>query len=234
VADIWSSTELKRKFLNLIRRPESDEDLLEPDGVTNTVWDLLSEAQDHWMGILASTFPDSQYGAPVLMTTADGGYTYTFGNDLEGQPIFPLGHVEIRLSRTGRVLIPSADFGNGDFVMEGDRIRIPGGRSKTFSSGPYARFVTPPTKISASVEPVLKPRDARSLIVTRAGILWAIRGNLRDPRPWEQLEAVQWGRIANQLATQFHLAGAQAVDDGSEDAWWHNIDTGEGYVRYGS
>src|SRR5687767_14750716 len=141
MADIWDSANLARKFYNRIRRPSSDEELKEPDDVTDAVWDLLSEAQDYWMMILASTIPEPNYGAPTLLTTADGGLTYTFGNDLEGQPISPMGHVEIRESRTGRLLIPSTDWGNGDFMMEGDRIRIPGGRTRSFGAGPYARFV---------------------------------------------------------------------------------------------
>lgn len=231
MADIWDSANLSRKFLNRIRRPSADEELLEADGVTSAVWDLLSEAQDYWMEILAAVVPDANYGAPVLMTTADQGETYTFGNDPLGQPIFPVGHVEIRESRTGRLLIPSADWGNGDFLMEGDRIRIPGGRKKIFSSGPYARFVTPWGKIDAATQPTMKPPRARALIVTRAAIIWAVQGGLRDPSPWQRLEAEQWGVIANSLATQFHLAGAPAVDDYS-DEWWKSIDTGAGYVRY--
>ena len=205
--------------------------MLEADGVTDATWDLLSDAQDYWFRIFAATRPEPLYGAPVLMTTADLGYTYTFGLDAEGQPIFPLGHVEIRESRTGRLLIPTADWGSGDFVMEGDRIRIPGGRTKTFSTGPYARFVTPPTKINAATQPLLKPRDARILIVLRAAIMWANQGGLRDPKSWEQEEAVQWGAISSALATQYHLSGALSVDDG-EDDWYRSIDTGAGYTRY--
>jgi hypothetical protein len=231
MADIWDSANLHRKLLNRIRRPAADEELIEPDNATDAIWDLLSEAQDYWMEILAATIPDPNYGAPVLMTTADLGLTYTFGLDAEGQAVFPVGHIELRESRNGRLLIPSADWGNGDFVMEGDRIRIPGGRTRIFSAGPYARFVTPWTKISAAVQPTMKPARARALIVTRAAIIWAVQGGLRDPAPWEKLEAVQWGVLANSLATQFHLSGAQAVDDYS-DEWWKSIDTGAGYVRY--
>jgi hypothetical protein len=231
MADIWDSANLRRKFLNKIRRPSTDEDLLEPDGVTDATWDLLSEAQDYWVRIIASTYPEALYGDPVLLTTADAGKTYSFGNDTEDQPIFPIGHVEVRESRTGRLLIPSTDWGSGDFVMEGNKIRIPGNRTKLFSAGPYARFVSPPTKISAAVQPVIKPGSARILIVLRAAITWANQGGLRDPSPWAQEEAVHWGTIANAYRTQFHLAGAQAVDDGDDD-WWHNIDTGADYVRW--
>ena len=231
MADLWSSANLRRKLLNKIRRPATDEDLLEPDGVTDATWDLLSEGQNHWVEIIAATIPDAMYGAPVLMTTADGGLTYTFGNDAEAQPIYPLGHAEIRESRNGRLLIPTTDWGDGDYVPEGNRIRIPNGRTKLFSSGPYARFVTPPTKIDAAREPTLMPPFARELIVIRAAIIWANRGGLRDPNPWMLEEGIVWGRIANTLATQFHLKGAQAVDDGDGE-WYHNIDTGAWYTRY--
>lgn len=234
MADLWDSANLRRKLLNKIRRPASDEDLLEPDGTTDATWDLLKEGQEHWVAIIASTVPEALYGAPVLLTSADGGKTYTFGNDGNGQPIFPLGHVEIRASRTGRLLIPTAEYGNGDFVMEGDRIRIPGNKSKTFGGvGPYARFVTMPDTLDATHQPIIKPGPARILIVLRAAITWANQGGLRDPSPWEREEAEKWGLWLNAYRTQFHLAGAQAVDDG-DDYWWHNIDSGEGYVRYGA
>lgn len=231
--DLWDSAGLSRKFLNKIRRPSTDEDLLEADGVTSAVWDLLSDAQDYWVRIIASTRPEPLYGAPVLLTSADGGYTYTFGLDAEGQPIFPIGHVEIRQSRSGRLLIPTADWGSGDYVMEGNKIRIPNGKTKTFASvGPYARFVTPPTKINGATQPVIQPGSARILIVLRAAIMWAAQGGLRDPSPWEREEAEQWASISMAYATQFHLSGAQAVDDGDDGNWWAGVDTGAGYVRY--
>lgn len=232
MADIWDSANLRRKLLNKLRRPATDEDMLEPDGSTDATWDLLSEAQDYWFRIIASTRPEPLYGAPVLLTTADSGLTYTFGTDANGLAVFPIGHVEIRESRNGRVLIPSADWGSGDYVMEGDRIRTPNGKTKTYTAGPYARFVTPPTQISASVQPTLKPASARILIVLRAAINWANQGGLRDPSPWEREEAAAWGTIANALATQFHLSGAQAVDDGDTGNWWSSVDSSNWYTRY--
>lgn len=231
MADRWDSLNLVRKCINRARRPDTDEEMLESDGVTNAWYDLLSEAQDHWVRRIAAIYPEALYGAPVKLTTADGGYTYTFGNDADGQPIFPIGHVELRESRTGRVLIPGADWQDNDFVMEGNKIRIPNGRTKTFTSGPYARFVAPPTNISAAVQPVINPPQARVLIVLRAVITWATNGNLRDPSPWEREEQSQWETIANAYRTQFHLSGAQAIDDDYGE-WWKGIDTGEGYQRW--
>lgn len=205
--------------------------MLEADGTTDAWYDLLSEAQDHWVRRIASVYPEALYGAPVKLTTADGGYTYTFGNDADGQPIFPLGHVEVRMSRTGRVLIPGTDWQNNDFVLEGNKIRMPNGKSKTFTDGPYARFVSPPTQISAVVQPVINPPQARILIVLRAVIKWATNGGLRDPSPWEREEQVEWENIAAAYRTQFHLAGAQAINE-DDGEWWRGIDTGEGYQRW--
>jgi hypothetical protein len=205
--------------------------MLEPDGATNAWYDLLSEGQDFWVRRIASVYPEALYGAPVKLTTADLGYTYTFGLDADGMAIFPIGHVEIRASRTGNVLIPGTDWQNNDFVLEGSKIRMPNGRQRTFTDGPYARFVAPPTNISAAVQPVINPPQARILIVLRAVITWATNGGLRDPSPWEKEELVQWSAIADSYRTQFHLAGAQAIgeDDGE---WWRGIDTGAGYQRW--
>lgn len=233
VADIWDSANLLRKCNNEARRPNPDEETVEVDGVTSSWYDLLSEAQDYWVRRIASTYPEALYGPPTRMISIDGGETYYFGCDANGQKIFPIGHVEIRQSRNGRVWVPGADWqSNRDFVLEGTQIRFPDGKKKTFADGPYARFITPPTQISAAVQPVLQPPSARKLLVLRAVIYWAGRGNLRDPAQWERRENDEWNNsIIPMYRTQYHLAGAQAVPEDDEQ-WWHGIDTGEGYTRW--
>lgn len=231
----WDTANLVRRCKFKTRRPDAgqDEEMLDPDLVVDGFWyDLLTEAQDYWTDIMASTVPEALYGPPTLMQTADGGATWYFGSPAANPKVYPIGHLEIRESRSGRVMIPGTDWQSKDFVMEGDHIRLPNGKSKLFSAGPYARFVTRPSGINAATEPTIQPPGARILLVNRACILWCSQGGgMRDSTAFEKEEAMNWNRIVNALRTQFHLAGAQAVDDEGGD-WWHGIDTGEGYTRW--
>lgn len=228
---LWDSADLLRRCLFRSRRPDTDEEMTDSSG--GSYWyDLLTEAQSYWYDLFAATVPEVLYGPPVLMQTADAGYTYYFGSPTADPKVYPIGHLEIRESRSGRVLIPGSDWQERDFVMEGDHIRIPNGKQKTFTAGPYARFVTRPGAISATIQPTLQPPDARMLLVNRALILWAGQaGGMRDPSSFEKEEANNWSRILNSLRTQFHLAGAVGVDDESQ-AWWLGISDGSDYTRW--
>lgn len=230
---LWDTADLVRRCVFKSRRPDAGADEEMTDSVGVSFWyDLLTEAQDYWYDIIASTVPEVLYGPPVLMQTADNGFTYYFGSPAANPKVFPIGHLEIRETRSGRVLIPGADWQEKDFVMEGDHIRLPNGKSKIWPAGPYARFVTRPGAIAAGVEPTLQPPGARILLVNRALILWCSQaGGIRDSSGFEKEEAMNWNRIVNALRTQFHLAGAAAIDDEGGD-WWHGIDTGEGYTRW--
>ena len=132
--------------------------------------------------------------------------------------------------------MPTVEWGNsGDYILEGNRIRWPNGQRRTFgSTGPVARFITPPTEISASVEPALKPAFARILLVHRACVKWARRGGLRDPQPFLDQEAEAWlgapengvMGILGALRTQANFSGLQAVAPHDVEAWWRGMDTG--------
>ena len=154
------------------------------------VYVLLSKGQEKVFEMFAVHFPEVLYGAPGLMTTADGGYTYSFASS-----VFPYGSVEIRSSRSGALLTPTTDWGEGDFVWEGDSIRIPNGKTRTFADGPYARCIAPPADITASVEPTLVPAMARALIMYYALYLWAERGagmNQADPNRYLGMFQSAW------------------------------------------
>ncbi len=172
--------------------------------------------------------------APTLMTSADSNETYTFGNDADSVALVPLA-VVIYAKKDGRILRPGTYWDNAaDYVWEGDRIRFARGKVKAFSDGPYARFITPPGEISGSIEPTLKPKRARALLVYRAVALWATRGGIRDPQPYFDMEERTWvGRpevgdygLLGQLKMQNPFQGLEAfgaqslgilegVDDGS-------------------
>lgn len=170
-----TSAELLAGFNLYAMRPATDESITDAQK-----YQLLTEGQKHVYGMFAIHFPEILYGAPTIMTTADGGYTYQFTGS-----VFPFGNVEIRSSRNGNLMIPGTDWdGNADYVWEGSQIRIPNHRTRTFSDGPYARYISSPSDISASTQPSLVPAFARSLILYYALYLWSEIGagvNQADP-----------------------------------------------------
>jgi hypothetical protein len=234
----WDLADVLARCKRLAFRPGVDPQMGDPDWYA-----FISEAQEYWVSMLASHVPESQYGPPELMATADGGFTYYF-SAIPPNNKYPLGHAELRFSKTGRLLRPGAEFDPAcEYVPEGDHIRFPGQKSKSFPDGaPYARYVKIPAAIAGAGDAanlVLKPDPARMLIVFRAAIIWATRGGYRDPAPFEKLERKAWagdpelpGDIGwmGALKMQFLFAGAAAWPAGSSvDNWWRSIDDGSGY-----
>lgn len=139
---------------------------------------------------LSAHVPEVNYGDPTKLVTSDSGVTYEFPDNYVGSGVTEVFACEIydTLLR-GRLLKPATFWSaSGDYVFEGDKIRFPGGQTQTFRDGPYARYVQLPPPITAIQEPVLKPKDARALIVTRAAILWATQGGFLDPAVYEGYE----------------------------------------------
>lgn len=229
----YDSADLLRRARFEARRPAIDMAFGK-----ETWYDFLSQAQEHWYDVFASLIPASLYGAPVLLTTADGGETYTFGLDADGNAISPIGAVEVRATRSGDLLNPGAEFDDScDFTIEGTKIRIPGGRKRTFSSGPYARFITPPTVIDDETEPTLQPLRARKLLVFRAVALWAEGPGMRDPEPFYSKEGRLWRGNPEQgdygllgsLRNQFLNQGLEGTRQDAGEAWWRGIQQSPGY-----
>lgn len=210
----WDSADLLARVRRYINRPDDDELV-----TTTFVYALLTEAQTEVLGALATLAPLSQMGAPVLMTTADSGVTYTFGTDANGYAIFPLA-CEVYGEVNGRELSACSWQYGGDFVIEGDKIRMPGNVAQTFDSGPYARFVRADASISASIEPILKPAPARVLLVQKALINYAAVGGLRDPQPWQEKYDASWKTWLTAMRTQF-ADGAGVANEGlATPRWW--------------
>jgi hypothetical protein len=178
--------------------PASSEEQGPTDADHTAFWyALLTEAQLHWTGIIAVTVPDEMYTQEKL-TTADAGVSYSFSAE-------PMGsHYELRRSPTGALMVPGPEWDpSADFVIDGAKIRFPGQKAKTFTNGPWARYVPMPGVIDATHEPTLKPTYARILLVHRACIYWAERGGLRDPGPFRRLEDDAW--FGDQDKGQFGL-----------------------------
>ena len=225
---LYSSSDLLDRFRRYADRPSTDEDLLDAD-----IYAYLTDAQVQVVGELAALFPRLLMSAPTLMTTADSGVTYTVGTDSEGATIYPFGHAEVYAQATNGQEMYGSTYGayNGDFVFEGGAIRVPSGNTRTFNSGPYIRYVALPITISASVEPILNPKQVRVLLLYRALVLWANTGGHRDPRPFEDMYQTAWlgsnrtGGLLAMLTTQYRQSGNAALA-GVE--WWRAFKMGGG------
>ena len=189
---------------------------------------LLTEAQKHWYGVFSQFFPEVLYGDPTKMVTSDDK-VFTFADD-----VFPIGGVEIRASRNGELLIPTVEWDDqGDFVPEGSQIRIPGNRTRSFSDGPYARYIIPAGELDADNAPTLKPDFARVLIGDEALVMFAESGGgNRDPKIYKALKQRHWegdpeivgGGILGTLNDQYFGVGAAAAP--TAGVWWRGPDLG--------
>jgi hypothetical protein len=214
---LYDSDFLLEAFRDEADRPDDDEDLTDAK-----VYRYLTRAQVPVYSAITARFPRLLMGAPALMSSSDGGYTYTVGTDSEGSTIYPFGHAEVySRSLNGAELYGSTYGGfNGDVVFEGSKIRIPAGNTKTFASGPYIRYVALPLTISDSVEPTLQPKQIRGLILQQALILWANSGGHRDPRPYEENYQREWMSALELLTTQYKNSMDAALAGVAWFRWW--------------
>lgn len=203
-------------------RPATDADM------TAAKWyALLTLGQQHWTNVLATHYPEAAYGAPVQLVSDDSGATYRLPL-VDDAEVFPMGLFELRARRNGPVLTVGAEFDDVDFTLEGTKLRVPHGKTRTFSDGPWIRYAAPPGAIDEDTEPTLKPVQARPLIAYHALWLWASRPpQPADPGFFAAMEQKAWSGdpeipgdygLEGALATQY--LPAQPVELG--DAWWRN------------
>lgn len=215
----FDSADLLSRVKALVNRPSTDEAITDAQ-----YYVMLGDGQRRVMELLAFHAPESNYGAPTLMTTADSGATYTFGTDADTANICPIGHVEIRSSKTGPMIPPASEWDTSTlaFLFESDKIRWPGQKTRTFADGPYARFITPPGLLNASVAPTLKPLFARELIVYDAAERAAVRVGM-DPTPFGQMFDARYPEILQAIITSFHGTGIVATQGGANGLWWRGF-----------
>jgi hypothetical protein len=234
----WDSADLLARAKLHAKRPATDA------GTTDANWyTLLGDAQLAEYKNISVHAPGVLFGAPTALTSSDSGVTYYFADDADGDPIVPMGPIELYDNLSRPPLRPGTFWSDAaDYVLEGDHIRMPGNKARTFGSGfPQARYITPPTVISASTAPTLKPKAARELIVFRACVLWAQRGGRRDPRPYQDDWNKAWfgDPATGQMGWIYVLkgldpfAGVEAHEGRQFNTLLGNVDTGAGYTRLG-
>ena len=175
------SADLLARAKRLAQRPATDEDMADADWYA-----FLTEAQDYWVRSIAQHDPKVLCGAPVALTTGDGGLTYTFAS-------VPVAVEEITDGNGGQPvsLGPYWDVAT-DFTWEGDdTLRSCRGVARTFTNGLYARYVAAPGTVDGATQPTI-PTMFRLLLVPRACVLYARRGGYRDPEPYLAEERRLW------------------------------------------
>lgn len=214
---LYDSADLLQRFRDYSDRPADDQDL-----TATKIYRYLTDAQQMVYGEIISRFPRLLMSAPVLMTSADNGTTYTVGTDSEGSAIYPFGHAEVYAKLpNGRELFGSTFAAHdGDVVFEGSKIRIPAGETEVFTAGPYIRYVPLPLQIDASTEPTLEPKQIRPLILYLGLVNWANSGGHRDPRPFQEMYDQAWNSALLLLTTQYRQAAQAALAGVTWWRWW--------------
>jgi hypothetical protein len=212
----YDSADLLDRLRQEADRPTSDADLTDAKA-----YRLLSDAQLDVTMMVAQHIPHLMYGAPALMTSADEK-VYT----LPGSPTPEwIGPVEVYPALGQQPLIEGSFWDDAaDFTREGpSTIRICGNRTRTFSDGPYVRYVAKPTVISASVEPTLYPVEARLAVVKFAAAKYARQGGFRSRTEIQEYQAeamaILWGRDGIGGVIPPYKQGA--VDTGGQNAPWY-------------
>jgi hypothetical protein len=183
---------------------------------------VLADAQEAVYTDLAPRVPGAFMSAPAQLTSSDGGVTYTFAS-------YPFGHVEVYAQELGgRVLTASTyDDPTGDFVIQGQTIRTPGNRARTYASGPWARYVSMPVRISASEEPSVQPESARELILWKAlDMATDVAMGAMDPTPWRERYAD--ARMRWLITWQTQYATQTQPGRGRGPSWWLAMDAWNG------
>lgn len=221
----WDSTELRDRLLLHLGRGNGG--VMQYDELWNAarVWQVLGDGNEMVFADVSPVVPLIFVGDPVQLKTTDGGVTYDF-------PTWPTGHVEVYAQENGGRVLRGSSYGNlaGDFVFEGDKLRMPGDRARTFSGGaPWARFCGFPPRMSDTVQPTLKPYAARELILY-ASMLKAsdVPGAQLDAAPWEKRYSQALTRYFTSWQTQ--AAAPQAGEWSLDRAWWLNLSNFNGFV----
>lgn len=150
------------------------------------VYARLAQAQNDVVADVVARNPQilyskAAYGSTPTLSTSDN-QVFTFGTDVNGDPLFPIGKVMIYDSLTA---IPDTPWREGwDYLNEGTQIRIP--NNGTYGGTLYWRGVAPFVPISASNQPTLIPPPSRMLIVYKAVEQYAMEGS-RDEKLEEKM-----------------------------------------------
>ena len=168
------------------------------------IFAFLQEAENETKRRLLQACPWLVLQAPTLMVTADGGLTWQYGLDADGNAIAPLGGCAIYRRKED---VPDFPLERGvDYLDENIQLRMPSNRPDPISfpdGAPYYYGNVPTVFIDATHNPTLMPIDARILIVWKATENALIALGADESKAMTKFEENMAGMIASeQLASQ--------------------------------
>ena len=177
------------------------------ESTTDDVWyDFGTEAQDRVSRMLGLYVPDALWTVPTELSSADSGYTYTFGTDVDSEAIFAFGHFQLfenQESIPDYPLVPGVDYTveSTNTADRGTVIRIPANRPRTFTDGgPYAQYAAPTNVITSSTQPTI-PKFARKPMVSDMVRLAKNRLGMDGSGDDQQFES-EWLEVLATIRTQ--------------------------------
>ena len=214
---VWQSADLLARTRTEIQQPAGTNFPQDSD-----LYTLLGNAQNRVLTMLSITVPESQYGAPFLLTSTDGGFTFYFGVDSDGNQIFPFG--EFELYRSLNAVADSPMDPSSEFLVEGDHIRIPGNLPYAGpASGPYCRMLTPGLLLDATHAPVLKPVQARQcLVYLAASDYFRIAGDANGESEYETRFEKEYDVWLIAMRAQAEAMDAVAGVGGVDGQMWYD------------
>lgn len=223
----YTSADLLTWFQRLAQLPSSNGPVTDVD-----LYARLAQAQNDVIADIVVRMPQpfyskAAYASTPTLTTSDN-QVFTFGTDVNGDPLYPIGKVEIFPSLDAIPDSPWREGYDGDYLNEGNQIRIP--NNGTFAGTLYWRGVAPVLAITATNQPTLIPPPSRMLIVYKAVEQYAMEGS-RDEKLESKMAALyarDFPRWMLVYRTQFQNYGAIASLTGMQLAIL-GAGTGPGY-----
>lgn len=202
----FASSDLLTRFNQITGRPASGDSIADAQKYAR-----LSDAQQTVIADAASRAPNAfyskaAYGSLPTMTTTDQ-QVFTFGTDVNGNPMMPIGKVRIFQSLSA---YPDFPLQEGiDYLNEGTQIRMP--NNTTYGGTLWWRGIAPVLDITATNQPAVIPVNFRLLIVYEAVRQYAMEGGTRNMELKQLMDAEydrDFARYCLVLKTQFSSGGA--------------------------
>lgn len=177
--------------LTVLRRITRTQDVTEYPAAADW-YDFLRDGENRAKHDLGAIVPEVLYNAPTLLTSADGGITYTFGTDAGSNAIAPIGHVRVFPSKACH---PFAPLVSGvEYVFEGTKIRMVENTPVTWADGPYAQWIAPTLQIDGASNTFTLPVQLRMMAIYDAARRYAESGAVQDASPYERLYQEEFAR----------------------------------------
>lgn len=201
----WASADLLSRWNTNAGRPATGDSMSDA-----SKYQFLSDAQQELIANISAIAPWTLYSKAAAASTptcsTSDNKIFTFGNDVNGNPLFPQGKTMIYPSLAS---IPDSPWREGwDYIQEGTQIRIP--NNGTYSGTLYWRGIAPVLDISSTNEPALLPVSSRILIVYKAVWNYALAGNRKPDlaASMEKMYTQRWPAWCLVWKTQFANGGA--------------------------